>query len=463
MARRIGIAFAVLAIAALRFAHLPILWVEEAYPMAAAQQLLQGRALYRDIWFDKPPAFAWFYASFGAADGMPLRVVGFLFVLIASSVSAWAAHRLWKGGAGLAGILTAFFFTFGFPATVIALTPDLLAVPLHVACLTLAATGQPFAAGLCAGAALLLNTKALLFLPAAALLAPPRRWPALFAGFVLPNAAFAGIAHLQGTLQPYWRQVWEWGAAYSRDTFIISPVAEGLRRTASWAGFHAALFVLALFGLRETDHPRRWFAVLLISIAGAWLGLRFFPRYFFHALPPLLLLAAAGWRARSLKLTALTLVLLLIPAIRFGPRYAQLWLDPEREWSDAALARDSREAAGKIRALAQPGDNLLVWGYRPDILALSRLPAATRFLDSQPLTGVLADRHLTSGHITFPELSRRHREELLRGPRPSLIADGLGPLNPSLAIFHPYQLSPWAAQYRPCAQTASTRIYCRLD
>ncbi len=56
MARSMLVGLAVVVMAALRFTHLGILWVEEAYPMAAAQQLLRGRVLYRDVWFDKPPA-----------------------------------------------------------------------------------------------------------------------------------------------------------------------------------------------------------------------------------------------------------------------------------------------------------------------------------------------------------------------------------------------------------------------
>ena len=40
--------------------HSGIVWVEEAYPTAAAIQILDGKALYRDVWFDKPPLSASF-------------------------------------------------------------------------------------------------------------------------------------------------------------------------------------------------------------------------------------------------------------------------------------------------------------------------------------------------------------------------------------------------------------------
>ena len=86
--------------------------------------------------------------------------------------------------------------------------------------------------------------------------------------------------------------------------------------------------------------------------------------------------------------------LLAIPMVRFGPRYVTLARG--ETWRDLAIDTDSRAAAAKLRALAQPGDTLFVWGFRPDIFIDSRLPAGTRFLESQAISGLLADRHLFS-------------------------------------------------------------------
>ena len=44
-------------VAAARLCHLDIVWVEEGYPLAAAREILAGKPLYSDIWFDKPPLF----------------------------------------------------------------------------------------------------------------------------------------------------------------------------------------------------------------------------------------------------------------------------------------------------------------------------------------------------------------------------------------------------------------------
>jgi hypothetical protein len=92
--------------------------------------------------------------------------------------------------------------------------------------------------------------------------------------------------------------------------------------------------------------------------------------------------------------------------------------------------------------------------------ALASLPPGTRFLDSQPLTGVIADRHLTSSRPTFAEIAATHRKELT-WTRPTWIVDGLGPLNQALAIAQFQDLSDWFADYQEVARTKSTVIYRR--
>ena len=80
----------------------------------------------------------------------------------------------------------------------------------------------------------------------------------------------------------------------------------------------------------------------------------------------------------------------------------------------ATTRGDSRAAAAFTLQLAKPGDTLLVWGYRPEIYAYSHLPASSRFLDSQPLTGVPADRHLTQSVPVETQEARARRAELAR-------------------------------------------------
>jgi len=152
------------------------------------------------------------------------------------------------------------------------------------------------------------------------------------------------------------------------------------------------------------------------------------------------------------KKPALLAILLAIPLIRFAPGYVAL---PQR---DLALDRDSRAAAAKLRELAAPGDTLFVWGFRPDILIDSGLPAGTRFLESQPVSGVLADRHLFSTAAVSAGFLNENRAELARS-RPAWVVDGLGPLNPPLALAKQDYLASWLAQYREVARTDFSILY----
>src|SRR5688572_13189798 len=74
-----------------------ILWAEESLPLAVAQQMLAGDTLYRDVWFDKPPLLAWFYAGvlrLAGYSGWGLRLIGALYI-VAIVLSAYALVRRW--------------------------------------------------------------------------------------------------------------------------------------------------------------------------------------------------------------------------------------------------------------------------------------------------------------------------------------------------------------------------------
>jgi hypothetical protein len=157
--------------------------------------------------------------------------------------------------------------------------------------------------------------------------------------------------------------------------------------------------------------------------------------------------------------------LLLVPLVRFGPRYALLACDliarRPSVWVDTGMDRDSRRAAQLARQWSAPGDTLFVWGFRPELYVYTGLPAAARFLDSQPLTGVPADRHLTQSKPVEGESTRARRAELA-ATHPALILDGLGPFNPRLAIGEYADLRAWLAGYQEVARTDLTVIYRRV-
>lgn len=436
---------------ALRLCHAGIVWVEEAYPTAAAIQILGGKALYRDIWFDKPPLAAYTYLLWDARIGVPLRIAGAVFVFLCCLMIRRFAREMWGPREGLAAALLAgFFLTFGIPSAVMALAPDLLMVLPHVAAVYLAWRGRAFLSGLAAGIAMLVNPKAAFVLAACALWSG-RSLPLLVAGFLIPNLAV--LAWFRG---PYLQEVWQWGARYSGQGFALST---GFTRTLNWAGFQAALVAAAAYAFWKEKKQGRMAVWLLLSLAAVAAGWRFFPRYYFQLLPVMALMAARGYTMLERR-RVLVWILLLVPLVRFGPRYItlanDLAHDRETQWSDLAMMQDSRAAADRI----DREGTLLVWGYRPDIFAYTRMPAGTLFLDSQPLTGVLADRHLTNSEVVAPAWAAENRRELT-GTSPTWIVDGLGPFNPALAITSYPDLREWLANYREAGRTRYTVIYRR--
>jgi len=319
-------------------------------------------------------------------------------------------------------------------------------------------------AGMWAAVAFWINPKGV-FVAAACVLWDPAGVLWMAAGFMAVSGAMVGWLAASGALPAYWDEVWIWGRLYASSPFVENPLRNGLVRTLNWVGFHVAIVIAAgrFLGrfLASGDGAARvwnWVAWLALAAIGVAAGLRFFPRYYFLLLPVVVLMAARGFAVfgRRGELVAL---LLLIPATRFGPTY--LTALTNHEWRDIGMDSDSRAAALVIQGLARPGDTLFVWGYRPEIFVYTGLPAATRYLDSQPLTGVPADRHLTQSEPVETVEAGRRREALSHST-PTFVVDGLGLYNPRLAITNYPDLREWLSHYREVGRTGQTLIYRRI-
>lgn len=475
---------------ATRLCHLRILWAEEGYGAAGALQILNGKALYRDIWFDKPPLAAWLYVLWGALPGWPMRIAGTLLAWLAAFAAFRCGARLWSQREGIwAAGITAFFLTFDTPAAVMTWAPDLILVPLCFAAVAAVESGAVWWTGLWCALALDANAKGILLL-VLILFWAGRKALAVLAAFLLWFGAGLGAMSLNGSLGGYWRQVWEFGRLYASDTFLAHPFEEGALRSIHWLGFHAVLVILAIVAWIGSAVRSRIRFLLWLALAGASVvaGERFFPRYYLAFLPPLVLLGARGLTKlrdasdRSLGpsirswLTCAVIAAALVPVVRFGPRYFKLAADEVTgstiRWTDVALNLDSQLVSSEVVARLRQGNraggpgtpsvaktDLLVWGYRPDLFVYTRLPAATRFLDSQMLTGVLADRHLAQTHVSIPEAAENRLA--LTSTHPAIIIDGLGPLNPALGIQNYPELQGWLAGYEAVLKTPYSIVYER--
>lgn len=443
-------------LAASRLCHVGILWEGDTYPLAAAAQILHGKTLYRDIWFDKPPLLALVYLLIGAHAGIPLRIAGALYAFLACAIAYGFARDLWRRREGLwaAGLL-GFFLIFDFPSAVLPVASDLLMLAPHVAAVWLAWKRRAFWSGLLAGIAFWINPKGV-FVAAACAVFFPAGIPLMAAGFLAVAAIAVAALAACGALAPYWQQVWVWGHLYASSTFLENPLRNGATRTVDWAAFHIAIVLAAAWFVYKRESAR-WLVWVALAFLGTAAGLRFFPRYYFLLLAPIVLMAARGFTLMGRRRDVIAL-LLLIPATRFGATYAYAIGNPT--WRDTAMDRDSRAAAEIVKAEARPGDTLFIWGYRPELYVYTGLPAATIYLDSQPLTGVPADRHLTSSQpVETVEAAQRRAQ--LTGATPAFIVDGLGPYNPGLAIPRYPELRAWLSRYRVIGRTQGCVIYRR--
>jgi hypothetical protein len=461
-----------LGLLAARLCHVRILWAEEDLPMAAAAQMRAGKMLYGGIWFDKPPLLPAVYLAWGAQPGWPLRLAGALYALLGCAIAWRFAGDLWgPAEASWAAALMAFFLTFDTASAAMPMAADLLMLAPHMAAVYLAWRGRAFWSGVACGVAFAINSKGLFVLAACALWSV-RSLPALAAGFAIPNLVMLVWLAAHQALDAYYEQVWKWGRIYAARTFVEHPVRNGIVRTAGWLGFHGALVIGAIWFWRAGEEKDRWkwAAWLGLSSIGVAAGWRFFPRYFFQVLPVLVLLGARGVCLMPRRVRAgLVTAALLVPLVRFGPRYVLLARDlmegRPHDWVDVAMDRDSREAAALTERYASASGSepatLFVWGFRPELYVYTGLPAASRFLDSQPLTGVPADRHLVDSTPVAPELAALNRKELIRS-RPTLILDGLGLYNPKLAMEAYPDLRDWLTDYKPVARTSNTVVYRRI-
>ncbi len=458
------------ALASLRLCHIHLLWSDEDYHLAAAVNILHGKAPYRDFWYDKPPLSAVYYLLCGGYWGWPLRLLDAAYVLLACRFAFRIAREWWGEAEGwAAALLLAFFLAVYLPSAVIPFSADALMIVPHLAAIDAALRKWPLAAGLWCGIAFLFNIKAVLVLAVCAVWMQAEI-AALCLGFAAPVIAALFAALATGAWSGYYQQVWRWGLAYLERSPIANPLALGARRTADWLGFHVALAAGGIYSFLRGARSERWRlgVWLVFSFAGVCLGTRFAPRYFLQLLPPAVIVAARGFilagRQRGKLVAVAAAALLLVSFVRFAPHYALLAADDilnrEPQWTDVALDLDSRRVAQRIQSMARAGDTLFVWGYRPDIYVYTRMVSDSLFWDSQPLTGVPADRHLHVTEAIYGGPAAANRLVLARS-HPTFVVDGLGLLNPNLSPSVYPELRGWLSAYKVVGRTKMSIVYRR--
>lgn len=270
----------------------------------------------------------------------------------------------------------------------------------------------------------------------------------------------------------------------------------------------------ALYTERDALHADAtlliWFAV---SYAGVMVGGRFFPHYFIQVLPSLCLIGArglmtileslreqsSGFRRRVISVIAIGFAFTLV---RFHGRGILLaadfvrrtvsesnaaWYNRMRNREErmvAAVVRDLPDGAAaedhlglegiraggpRTRAVDGPADYVFVWGYRPEIYYWSGLLPASRYLSTQPLTGVPADVHYFGNDyrsLLDEAATAEARVQLVRDleeTQPKYIVDEIGFFNRDLAILKYPELERVMSEYKAIGSTGRFLMYVRKE
>ena len=317
--------------------------------------------------------------------------------------------------------------------------------------------------------------------------------------FALNNTLlFALIFVVVVTIKRVWRSVPRWRKA---------PASVGVVKAASGPDSAADRI------FKSDVTLLMWFVVSYAAVA---LGGRFFSHYFFQILPALCLLSARGLagmvstlkgRSAVTRRAVLALVAIgfAVTVVRFHTRTVTLAIDWARGtksglnagWYHEVLNRESRMVAAVVRELpdgadaaervgveairaggprdprspeaAGPSDYLFVWGYAPSVYYWSGLLPATRYLSTQPLTGVPADVQYINGEhrsILEESLTAAARAQLLRDleeTQPKYIVDEMGFYNGALAILKYPDMQEVMDKYKSIGSTGRCLLYVRRD
>ncbi|HEV8482404.1 MAG TPA: glycosyltransferase family 39 protein [Blastocatellia bacterium] len=571
----------------LRIFYAGHLYQDDGFWFTSAEEILRGKALYREIYFDKPPVLPLLYALLFKAFGTHILTIRLFTVLYSVAISAvlyTLGKRLYNPRVAClgAGMFVVFSTTYTTGHVQGLNTDFLMMLPYTAGAYFFirsrferderraGAWKRSFAlfGGALVGVAFQVNPKAafdLLFFgifllisrrwsrrPNEAAFSPkgasgtPRRdvirW-SLFAqalgGFAAASLPFIGYLAARQSLGAYWQYVWAWGSRYAAYYPASDVLASALRQSVAYFGLNNTLLVGLAFvtaktirraraapnAARHTEeavdqdliHRRSWESDLTLliwfatSFTGLTVGGRFFGHYFFQIMPSLCLIGARGLSGISSALQrrgARRIVFALLAAgfaftiVRFHGRTAVLaadWFRGTRSastagWYHERLNREERRVASVVRELPDkeesadqvgledirrdggrsgevggPHDYLFVWGYRPEIYYWSGLLPASRYLSTQPLTGIPADVHYfeSERRLLFDEaITAQAREQLVRDleeTRPRYIVDELGMFNPELSLEDYSEMHEFMENYRYYGTTDRFLIYRRRE
>lgn len=391
------------------------LYQDDGLWFTAAEEILRGKALYREIFFDKPPLLPLVYAALFKLFGvhiLTIRLFTICYAILISSLLCLFGSRLYDRRTGLvAGLMFAIFSTTYISGDMQSLNTEFLMAPFYIAGAFLlirscAAHQRPgllaFAGGVMAGIAFQINPKGefdLIFF--ALLLAVGRSWhhaPLLkyapramklcalaVAGLAAASLPFVAWLFATDSVSRYVLYVWKWGLRYSS----YYPLGRGAEIFLHYGTDYFLINNMLLLGLlivagvttrrmlsrtkRVEGESREFFntdvALLLwfaVSFAGVAAGGRFFAHYYFQIIPSLCLTGSRGllalfsWSKSRSQFAKAAVVILLISGfgntlVRTHSETAALAFGWMRKRPNN-INRETRIAAAIVRDIPNPAD-----------------------------------------------------------------------------------------------------------
>jgi 4-amino-4-deoxy-L-arabinose transferase-like glycosyltransferase len=347
--------FAIIAIVSfvLRIFYAGHLYEDDGLWFAAAEEIVRGKALYREIYFDKPPALPLLYAGLFWLFGAHIIVIRLFTIAYALSISAmlylFGAHLYDKRTGLLAAAMFAFFSTTSASGHVQGLNTDFLMVLPYTAGAYFLVRSKTdsriwfaLAGGVIIGVAIQVNPKGvfdLIFFGLFVVVYPKLKdeitsrnsllLAAALVGLALGSVPFLAYIAATQSLSYYWIYVWRWGASYAGYYPLWWSVSQGSLRSLNFFALNNTLLIALIVVLADTTKRVRRSGVfwpnvsrflggskarsgpdfweehifrsditlllwLLVSYTAVVLGGRFFSHYFFQILPALCLLGARG-------------------------------------------------------------------------------------------------------------------------------------------------------------------------
>jgi 4-amino-4-deoxy-L-arabinose transferase-like glycosyltransferase len=434
------------------FIGVPCLDLDEAAQLTVARELARGATLYVDVADNRPPLLYLLYAAAPlAGGGLPgVRLLTALLVLPLTAFGASAFFRHDRRGA-LAGLLYLVYGAAYLAHDMHAVSPELLMLLPLSAALALARDGEPaqprrlIAQGVLVGLAALVRQHAVLWLPALALAAwsadsgrrssdaeRAGRLALIGAGFLLPLAVCLLVFAALGALPELVFWTWTHNLEYARNPL---PATEALARAASTLGPFLIVTVPLWWGAwRSRPQLGRSWGVLVLavagSLAGAVLGLRFFPHYLVPLYLPLAIAAAPATleaiEGRS-RAGRLAVAWPLVALAGFTVANLALYSGRYRVYEETRPV--FRQVAERLHAdPCRAAGPLFVWGFAPQLYVESGMRPASRYVMPQaPLVAYEPGNRASRSAPPDPTLARpEHQERLLADlarSRPAFVLD----------------------------------------